>query len=154
MIQMYILASVSIVDYYKSPPKCVNKAKIIDKLNSSSTDGTSKTVKGIDRITGQIPAKKVFFGEPKDASRAINLYSLAMYLNKWDDKSFLLKDVDNVAMPKIKKREKVIKENMSGIIDGLSIAVSKLATSIIRGDTSIFKDVMDYQSEFIKKQYP
>lgn len=102
---------------------------------------------------GEIPLKKIFFGEPIDASRAINLYSLAEYLNKRDDKLFLLKDVDNVTFAKIKKREKVINENMSGIIDGLSTAVSKLAVSIINGDTSIFKDVMDYQTKLIKKQY-
>ena len=102
---------------------------------------------------GEIPAKKIFIGESKDASRAINLYTLAKYLDKWDDKLFLLTDVDNVTIPKIKKREKVIKENMSGIVDGLSTAVIKLASSIISGDTSIFKDVMHYQSELIKKQF-
>jgi len=42
---------------------------------------------------------------------------------------------------------------MSEIVDGLSTAVSKLASSIISGDTSIFKDVMHYQSELIKKQF-
>ena len=107
----------------------------------------------VELQNGEIPARKIFFGESKDTSRAINLYSLARYLNKWENKLFLLKDVDNVTIPKIKKREKVINENMSGIIDGLSTAVSKLAACIISGDTSIFKDVMDYQSELIKKQY-
>lgn len=102
---------------------------------------------------GEIPLKKVFFGELNNASMAIDIYSLAEYLNKWDDKLFLLKDVDNVTFAKIKKREKVINENMSGVIDGLSTAVSKLAGSIINGDTSIFKDVMDYQSKLIKKKY-
>jgi len=102
---------------------------------------------------GEIPQKKVFFGEPKDASRAINLYSLARYLNKLDDKLFFLKDVDNVTIPKIKKREKVIKKNISGIMDGLSTAVNKLAANIISGDTSIFKDIMDYQNDIVKKQY-
>ncbi|HOP73737.1 MAG TPA: hypothetical protein PLC07_01605 [Bacillota bacterium] len=102
---------------------------------------------------GEIPVKKIFFGESEDASRAINLYTLAKYLDKWDNKLFLLKDVDNVAISEIKKREKVIKENMSGIIEGLSTAVIKLAANIISGDTSIFNDVMHYQSELIKKQF-
>ena len=43
---------------------------------------------------------------------------------------------------------------MSGILDGLSTAVIKLAANIISGDTSIFKDVMHYQRELIKKQFP
>lgn len=107
----------------------------------------------VELQNGEIPTKKIFFGESEDASKAINLYTLAKYLDKWDDKLFLLKDVDNVTIPGIKKREKIIKENMSGIIDGLSTAVIKLAASIISGDTSIFKDVMHYQSELIKKQY-
>lgn len=107
----------------------------------------------IELINGKTPEKKVFYGEPKDASRAINLYSLAAYLDKWDDTIFLLKDIDNVTVPKIKKREKIIKENMPGVIDGLSSAVSEMALKIINGDTSIFKDVMDYQSELIKQQY-
>lgn len=100
---------------------------------------------------GKIPVKRIFFGESSDASKAINLYTLARYLNKWDDKAFLLKDVDNVSIGQIKKREKEINENISGIIDGLSIAVNNLATSIIAGDTSVFMDVMNYQSELIKK---
>lgn len=64
---------------------------------------------------GEIPVRKIFFGESNDASRAINIYTLAGYLNIWDDKAFLLKDVDIVTIPKVKKREKVIKENLSGI---------------------------------------
>jgi len=103
---------------------------------------------------GEIPAKKNFFGESKDTSRAINLYTLAKYLDKWDNKLFLLDEVDDVTIPKIKKREEEIKENMSGILDGLSTAVIKLAANIISGDTSIFKDVMHYQRELIKKQFP
>lgn len=107
----------------------------------------------VELHNGEIPMKRIFFGDSRDASRAINLYTLARFLNNWDDKVFLLKDIDNVTIPKIKKREKVIKENMSGVVEGLSTAVSKLAVSIISGDTSTFKDVMDYQSELIKKQY-
>jgi hypothetical protein len=39
---MYIFAAVSYADYYKSPPKCVNKDKFIDELKSSSAEGTWK----------------------------------------------------------------------------------------------------------------
>lgn len=106
----------------------------------------------VELSNGKFPAKRIFFGESNDAFRAINIYTLAKYLKQEDDKTFLLKDIDNVTIPKIKKREKIIKENMSGIIDGLSNAVNNLAIKIINGDTSIFKDVMCYQNELINKQ--
>lgn len=108
----------------------------------------------VELDNGEIPTKRIFFGDSREYSRAINLYTLAGFLNNWDNKVFLLKDINNVTIHKIKKREKVINENMSGVIAGLSNAVSKLATSIISGDTSSFKDVINYQSELIKKQYP
>jgi len=107
----------------------------------------------VELQNGEIPAKRIFFGESIDASKAINIYSIARFLNRWDDKTFLLNDVDNVTISKIKKREKVINGNMSGIIDGLSSAVNKLAKNIIAGDTSIFKEAFNYQSEVIKKKY-
>ena len=107
----------------------------------------------IELQNGEIPINRIFFGESKDATRAINLYSLAGLLKQKEDNLFLLKEVDYVTISKIKKREKVINENMSGIIEGLSNAVKKLATKIITGDTSIFTDVMNYQAGLIKKQY-
>lgn len=100
---------------------------------------------------GKIPAKMIFFGETNNASRAINLYTIARYYNKLEDKDFLLNDVDNVTIAKIRIREKIIRENMPGIINGLSNAVNKLAKNIIVGDTSIFKEIMNYQSKIIKK---
>jgi len=106
----------------------------------------------VELKNGELPTKKVFWSEINDASRAINLYSLAGLLNKLDDKSFLLKEVDNVYVSKIKKREELIRENMTGVIDGLSAAVRKFASSIIKGDTSVFKEVMDYQSLLVKKE--
>ncbi|MEL7648760.1 MAG: RHS repeat-associated core domain-containing protein [Sedimentibacter sp.] len=58
-IQMYVFAFVSVADYYKSPPKCVNKAKIIDELNSSSAEGTSnanplENIKFTDKVKAQM----------------------------------------------------------------------------------------------------
>jgi len=102
---------------------------------------------------GEFPVKKYFVGEFKDAAKAISLDTLARYLGKWDEELFLLKDVDDLTLRKIKKREKVINENMSGVINGLSTAVIKLAANIIEGDTSVFQDVIRYESELIKKRY-
>lgn len=108
----------------------------------------------VERRDGVIPEKKIFFGESSGFARAINLYTLAKLLNKWDDRIFLLEDdIDNVTVSKIEKREKVINQNMNEIIEGLAYAVKKIANQIITGDTSIFKDVMNYQRELIDKQY-
>lgn len=102
---------------------------------------------------GEIPKKKVFFGKSMDAAEAISLYSLARYLDKWDSKLFLLDNVDNVTISKIKVRERIITDNMSGTVEGLSIAVKKLASNIIDGDTSIFNNVFDYQNKLINDKY-
>ncbi len=115
--------------------------------------GANIGVAFIELCNGEFPDKKVFFGECKEASKAINLYTLSNYMNKCDNELFLLKDVDNNSVTKIKQREKIILENMSGVIDGLSIAVRNLARSIIDGDTSDFEDVMEYQAELLKKLY-
>jgi len=115
--------------------------------------GANIGVAFIELKDGEIPAERVFWGEPKDCSRAISLYALAGFLKQREDNLFLLKDIDNVTNSKIKKREKVINGNMTGVIEGLSSAVKKLAPIIITGDISIFTDVMYYQSELIKKQY-
>lgn len=115
--------------------------------------GANIGVAFVELRNGEIPEKRMFFGETKDAARAISVYSLSGYLNQQEDDLFLLKDIDNVTIPKIKKREKVINDNMADVIEGLSSAVKKLATKILAEDISIFTDVMNYQYELIKKQY-
>lgn len=102
---------------------------------------------------GQLPEKKCFFGEPTGASKAIDLYNLVRYSGQWDDELFLLKDLDNPYFSKIKKREKVINESMSEVLQGLACATRKYAANIINGDTSVFKDVMRYYGEMMKEKY-
>ena len=102
---------------------------------------------------GELPENKFFFGESNDASKAISLYYLARYLGQWDDELFLLNDVEKVTYTKIKKREKVINERMSEVLQGLSCATRKYATNIINGDTSVFNDVMKYYGEKMKEWY-
>ena len=116
--------------------------------------GANIGVTFVELRNGKIPEKRIFFGESKDAARAINLYTLAEFLKQQENSLFLLKDIDNITIPQIKKREKIINENMAGIIEGLSSAVKKMAIKIISGDVSIFERVMYYQNELIKKQYP
>lgn len=115
--------------------------------------GANIGVAFVELKNGKIPPKRIFFGEAMGVSRAISLYTLAGYLKQQEDSLFLLKDIDNVTISKIKKREKIINENMAGVIEGLSNAVKKLAMNIITGDIAIFSDVMKYQNELIKKQY-
>lgn len=115
--------------------------------------GANIGVTFVELNKGKFPTQKVFVGEAYNASRAIDLYTLARYLEKWDDSIFLLKDNEDVQMPKIKKREKEIRENMPEIIEGLSNGVIKIANNIISGDTSIFADVMKYKTALINKEY-
>lgn len=102
---------------------------------------------------GQLPDKKFFFGEPTGASKAIDIYNLVGYSGQWDDELFLLKDLDNPYFSKIKKRQKVINESMSEVLQGLACATRKYAANIINGDTSVFKDVMKYYGEKMKEWY-
>jgi hypothetical protein len=96
---------------------------------------------------GKYPNNKV------EEAKTINLYSLVNFLFPGENELFLLKDTNLVTMPKIKKREKIINDNMHEVISNLSLAVKKYASTILLGDTSIFDDVMKYQVEVIKKQY-
>ena len=102
---------------------------------------------------GQLPEKKIFFGKLENASKAISLYNLAMYLGQWDEELFLLKFSKNSYYSEIKKREKVINERLSEVLQGLSCATRKYATNIINGDTSVFNDVMKYYGEKMKEWY-
>lgn len=116
--------------------------------------GANIGVAFVELQNGEFPAKKVFWGDSNNASRAISLYSLAGYLNKLGDKSFLLQEDQNVSISWIMKRHIIISENMSGIIAGLSTAASKFAADIIFGDTSVFRAVMDYHKDVVNKLYP
>jgi len=75
----------------------------------------------------------------------INLYSLLGYLNQGKDNTMLLKDTQSITISKIKKREKIINENMKGVLENLAEAVRTNAIDIITGDTTIFAAVQKYQ---------
>jgi hypothetical protein len=91
-------------------------------------------------------------GKSKDAL-VINLHALAGYLSQGKDKMFLLKDPSSTTFAKIKKREKIINENMKGVLENLAEGVRKYALDIISGDTSLFRKVKQYQMEIISKLY-
>jgi len=104
----------------------------------------------IESIYGQNSEKRVFWGNSNSTSRAIDLYSLAKYLRANDIDYFFLKNIEDVSYSSIKKREKVINTQMYKIIDGLSRATKYLANNIIHGDTSIFNEVMEFQTNLTK----
>lgn len=75
--------------------------------------------------------------------KAISLYSLAEMLNKHDDPDFLLKNTQNTRQRN--RRAKFIDTNLHAILVGLAHATQTYATDILKGDTTIFSKVMDYE---------
>jgi hypothetical protein len=108
----------------------------------------------IELRNGEFPEDRVFFSEPKGRPLAIDLYTLARFMDELDDSDFLLKNIDNLNTSAIKKRLKVITENMSGVVEGLAQATEKLASDILKGDTSVFGDVVKLKTKIIAEQYP
>lgn len=90
--------------------------------------------------------------QSKDIS-IINIYALVDVINQGKDDTFLLKDISDTTISKIKRREKIINEDMRGVLDNLSRVVKKYAINIINGDTSIFPVVKKYQEEVIRRRY-
>lgn len=102
---------------------------------------------------GKLPKKRYFLGKNPEASKAIDIYSLAQFLNKTNENYFLLKDIDSVMLSKIKKRQMVLNSNLPGVISGLVCAVENLALNVVKGDTSIFDDVINFKTEKYEKMY-
>lgn len=90
--------------------------------------------------------------QSKDISQ-INIYALVDFVSQGKDDMFLLKDTSIATIPKIKKREKIINENMAGVLENLSIGVKKYAMNIVSGDTSVFPVIKKHQEELIKRRY-
>lgn len=88
----------------------------------------------------------------KDIS-IINIYALVDFVSQGKDDIFLLKDTSIATIPKIKKREKIINENMTGVLENLSIGVKKYAMDIVDGDTAIFPLIKKHQVELMKSRY-
>jgi len=102
--------------------------------------------------TNEFPSKMRFWGESRGGARAINLYTLADMYGKSSE--FLLKSLRSTKMSDIKKRGKIIDENIRGVLENLAMILQKQAHDILAGDTSIFSEVQKHQEELIKKEYP
>jgi hypothetical protein len=96
----------------------------------------------------------MYLNDQSKTPKIVNIYTLVDYLNSDDNNLFLLEDINSVTFSKIKKRENIINENMEDIVKNLAIIVKKYARDIIEGDISIFDDVIQYQIELNKKNYP
>ena len=82
----------------------------------------------------------------------INIYALADYVTKGKCDFFLLKDTSSASISKVKKRERIINDNMERVLVNLSLGLKKYALNIINGDTSIFSEVQNYQLNLLKKK--
>lgn len=99
------------------------------------------------QLPGVSPSKRYGWGEVAGAARAIRLESLAAVRGHGDDPDFLLGDIDRVDGRSTNKRFKLLENNLSGVVDGLARATERYASDILRGDTSIFSEVMAYHTE-------
>lgn len=106
----------------------------------------------IELQNGQLPEKISFWGNG-DYGRAISLYSLINVINTEESKHFLLKNYYSVMFRDIKKREKIINENMEQVLENLAIMTKKYALDVLRGDTSIFPKIQAYEEELMKQNY-
>jgi hypothetical protein len=83
--------------------------------------------------------------------RGANLYALAEMQDAQNDPHFLLKDIYN--WRKHNKHEKLIKTSRKDIVIGLAMATQKYAHTILKGDTSIFPDALDFERTKRKEIY-
>jgi hypothetical protein len=84
--------------------------------------------------------------------KAISLYTLAEMLGKRNEADFLLKDTQNTRQRN--KREKIIEKSLHEVIVGLARATKICAIDILKGDTSIFSAVMEYELAEQKRRNP
>lgn len=101
--------------------------------------------------SGVFPAKQASFGHYPDRAKAINLEVLAEMLDHGDDPDFLLGKLSGSR--RRNKRAKLIETNMHDILAGLARATQTYAIDILKGDTSIFPEVMNYYTEKQIKLY-
>lgn len=85
--------------------------------------------------------------------KAASLYSLVDVINANDSKNFLLKNYRSVMVRDIKKREKIINENMEQVLENLAIMTKKYALDVLRGDTTIFPKIQAYEEELNKQNH-
>ena len=112
----------------------------------------------------EFPKESIFFyysslKEPLDLaiSRGITLNDFVNYIGECDNPLLLLKygkDGHYETRRHVNARAKIINENLSGVISGLAKATHELAIDIIKGDSSIFPEIMKYHTDSLKKIYP
>jgi hypothetical protein len=100
----------------------------------------------------EFPGRRRFWGKMSDEARAIKLHTLAKMQGK--ENSFVLKELRSTKPVHIKKREKVIGENLGSVLENLSQILKNIAQNILLGDTSIFPKVQKYEEELLRKEYP
>lgn len=100
----------------------------------------------------QFPPEKRFWGKSRGEARAINLHTFADMLGKSD--LFILKKLRSTKMSDVKKRGKVINENLRGVLENLAEILQAEAKDILLGDTTIFSAVQELELESQKKIHP
>jgi len=101
---------------------------------------------------GKFPQKKQFWGESRGEAKAINFHTLMKMQGKGD--LCILRKLSTTKLSEIKKREKIIRENMRGILENLAQNLREQAEDILLGDTSSFSKVQDYEEELLESEYP
>ena len=97
---------------------------------------------------GERPARwHLWDKEYPNSARGIRLDSLAAVRGHEDDPDFLLGNLDRVDGRSINRRFKLLQTNLTGVVDGLARATERYASDILRGDTSVFPEVMAYYTE-------
>lgn len=102
---------------------------------------------------GKFLPERSFWGNIAGKSRAISLYSLVV-MNQGNSRDFILGDMTQLGLAKIKKRDELIKSELTTIIQNLRTLCVEFASEVIRGDLSIFPAVMKYQGDIIDKIVP
>lgn len=97
---------------------------------------------------GVFPASWTLFEGFPNAARAVSLYEIAEMLGHSDDSDFLLQDRDNSR--KWKKHLKLFETRMSDVLAGLARATQTYASDILKGDTTIFPEAMDYYTSKVR----
>lgn len=85
--------------------------------------------------------------DAQDIPGSIFLHALAEVLGHQDDPTFLLGDTDRVHGRVINERAKILQTNLRGVLEGLATATERYAADILRGDTSIFPEVLRYYAQ-------
>lgn len=110
----------------------------------------------IELENGRVPGKYSYF-EKEGFARAIRLTTLVEFLTNGELKDPLPKAGAKARTVKIttawREREELIHHNMKGVIAAYSNWLKEYASDILKGDTSIFRDVQEYEQKSITQNY-